>query len=142
MMISTASRGGSVGAGADDCAGGVASAGADETCSVGSAGAVGPAASLRTGSPLVCAIEAGVMINRVDRIKPVLVYPDMDMFGPFRCRMCYKEFFSTRLQRALVTNTFNTGAGRCCRFRFPFNALAVDIMAGSGAFRTVRQQAE
>ena len=47
----------------------------------------------------------------------------------------------------LMTNSFNTGAGRCCRFHVPFDSLAVvfmavDFMAGSGTFRTVRQQAD
>lgn len=42
----------------------------------------------------------------------------------------------------LMTNTIYTGARRYCRFRVPFDALAVDFMPGSGTFGTVRQQAE
>lgn len=34
------------------------------------------------------------MINRIDRIKPVLVNPDMDMIGPFSGRMCYRIFIT------------------------------------------------
>ena len=82
------------------------------------------------------------MIKSNDRIKPVLVNPEMDMIGPFRCRMRFRWFFVTRLQQTLVTNSFNTGAGRCCRFRVPIDSLAGDFTAGSGTFRTVRQQAE